>query len=179
MLWWRFSSPHHLLFFPTSSGLYPVTTETALSLSFPKGLPYYSTSAKQIKQVPFPWATCSKYKQETNYQPRQIPFEQLILGHGFGLIVGLNHRVMPGSSLEQIVPWLPLSLLWNVQTGSLFPLDYEAIWWRLLIWCTNQHLDITHGKSLKVCLCIYKASRSDSNYVLTIGDRGLRLNLKK
>lgn len=125
MLWWEFSSLHHLLFFPHLLWLTLPNYHTrnrSVSLFFQRDASFIQL-LKQIKQsFPFPWATCSKYKQETNYnRGDKSPLNSWSRAWIWRLIVGLNHRVMPGSSLEQIVPWLPLSLPWNVQTGSLFP----------------------------------------------------------
>ena len=121
----EFSSPHHLLFFPHLLWLTLPdyhTRNRSVSLFSQRDTSFIQL-LKQIKQsFPFPWATCSKYKQETNYNPGdKSPLNSWSRAWIWRLIVGLNHRVMPGSSLEQIVPWLPLSLPWNVQTGSLFP----------------------------------------------------------
>ena len=77
-----------------------------LSLSFPQRDASFIQLLKQIKQsFPFPWTTCSKYKRETNYKRGdKSPLNSWSRAWIWRLIFGLNHRVMPGSSLEQIVP---------------------------------------------------------------------------
>lgn len=154
------SNSHFPFLFPSLSPppplLYLITRPETAPVSL---LPQRDTSfiqlLKQIKQsFPFPWATCSKYKQETNYKGEdKSPLNSWSRAQIWRLIFCLNHRVMPGSSPEQIVPLAPTELTLKCANRVSFPMDYEAIWWRLLIWFTNQHLDITHGKSLKVCLC--------------------------
>lgn len=152
-----FSLPITFSSTPTSSCLLYLITrpETAPVSLLPQRDTSFIQLLKQIKQsFPFPWATCSKYKRETNYNGGdKSPLNSWSRAQIWRLIFCLNHRVMPGSSREQIVPLASTELTLKCANWVSFPMDYEAIWWRLLIWYTNQHLDITHGKSLKVCLC--------------------------
>lgn len=166
MLWWERSLPPLFLSLfslipfssppPPPAPPYPITTPETASVSL---LSQRDTSfiqlLKHIKQsFPFPWTTCSKYKWETNYnQGDKSPLNSWSRAWIWRLIFGLNHRVMPGSSLEQIVPLASTERTLKCANRVSFPMDYGIIWWRLFIWCTNQHLDMTHGKSLKVCLC--------------------------
>lgn len=126
------SSPllFRFLFSPITFSSTPLPTCLAYSTQLPhqKLLSQRAASSfiqllKQIKQsFPFPWATCSKYKRETNYKGGdKSPLNSWSRAWIWRLIFGLNHRVMPGSSLEQIVPLACTELTLKCANGSLFP----------------------------------------------------------
>lgn len=129
-LCWFLSHPPHLLLLTLPS----YHTRNRSSLLSQRDASFIQLFKKIKQSFPFPWTTCSKYKWETNYKGEdKSPLNSWSSTWIWRLIFGLNHRVMPGSSLEQIVPLASTVLTLKCVNWVSFPMDYEGIWWRLLI----------------------------------------------